>query len=59
LFFIAITVLLGLATLWAAAALYFDVPVPALRIPAAIVYLAAVAAAYFLLRPPGRACWQV
>src|SRR6201999_3632929 len=52
LFFIAITVVLALATLWAATALYFDFPVPALRIPAAIVYLLAVAAVYFLL-PPG------
>jgi hypothetical protein len=49
--FMAIAVVLGLATLWAAAALYFDVPVPALRIPAAIVYLLAVAAAYFLVPP--------
>src|SRR6201999_650730 len=51
LFFIAITVVLGLATLWAAAALYFDFPMQALRIPAAIVYLLAVAAVYFLLPP--------
>jgi hypothetical protein len=49
--FIAITIVLGLAMFWAAAALYFDVPVPALRIPAAIVYLLAVAAAYFLIPP--------
>jgi hypothetical protein len=48
---IAITVLLALATLWAAAALYFDFPVRALRIPATIVYLLAVAVAAFLLPP--------
>jgi hypothetical protein len=57
LFFMAIAAVLGLATLWAAAALYFDVAVPALRIPAAIIYLLAVAAAYFLIPPAWPRVW--
>jgi Domain of unknown function (DUF4105) len=48
---ILITILLGLLTLWATSALYVDVRSPSLRIPAAIVYLLAVAASYFVLRP--------
>ena len=49
--FAIIAVFLGLFSIWAAAALYFDLPVQALRIPAAIVYLLAVLAAYFLVPP--------
>jgi hypothetical protein len=50
---IVITSLLALATLWAVAALYFDVRAPALRMPAAILYLFVVAAAFFGLRSFG------
>ena len=48
---ILVTILLGLCTLWAAAALYFDVRVQSLRIPLAIAYLLAVSVSYFVLRP--------
>ena len=48
---ILITILLGLCTLWAAAALYFDVRVASLRVRSAIAYLLAVAASYFVLHP--------
>jgi hypothetical protein len=37
-------------TVWAAAALYFDLPFPALRAPAAVLYFFAVLAALILLR---------
>ena len=43
---------LALLSLWAAAALYFDFGVPALRIPAAIAYLIAVIVPAFLARKP-------
>ena len=39
-----------LVTLWAAAAIFFDSPITALRLPVAIVYLLVVLAALFLLR---------
>jgi Domain of unknown function (DUF4105) len=39
-----------LLTIWSSAALFFDSPFPALRAPAAIVYLIVVLAALFLLR---------
>jgi hypothetical protein len=44
-----------LFTLWAAAALYFDSPVPSLRAPAAVLYLIAIVAAlwFFRRRPTG------
>jgi hypothetical protein len=48
---IAITSLLALATLWTAAALYFDVRTPALRIPATILYVVLVAVAFFCVPP--------
>ena len=41
---------LALLTAWAAAALYFDVRVPALRVPLAVVYLLAVLAVWILAR---------
>ncbi len=44
------TVIVFVLTAWAAAALYFDLPFPAWRVPAAIVYLIAVMAAMILLR---------
>jgi hypothetical protein len=43
---------LAVLSLWAAAALYFDFGVPALRTPAAIAYLAVVIAPLFLARKP-------
>ncbi len=46
-FTIAINSLLALASLWAAAALYFDVRSPALRLPVAILYLLLVVVAFF------------
>jgi hypothetical protein len=42
-------VVLALLTVWAAAALYFDLPVTWLRLPAAILYLVAVISGAFLL----------
>jgi hypothetical protein len=39
-----------LLTFWSAAALYFDSPVPAFRMPAAIVYLIVILAAMLFLR---------
>jgi len=53
LFALAIIVAL-LLTGWAAAALYFDSPFPALRTPAAVVYLIVVLAALVFLRRGGR-----
>ena len=41
---------LALLTAWAAAALYFDVRIPALRVPLAVVYLLAVLAVWILAR---------
>ena len=46
---ILLVVLLALATLWAASALYFDLRTPWLRVPAAALYLMLDAAAIFLL----------
>ena len=46
---IAIYVLLALATIWATAALYFDVRAASLRIPAAILYLLLVAIIFFAI----------
>lgn len=46
---IAIYTPLALATLWAAAALYFDVRTSALRAPAAILYVLAEGVAFFAL----------
>jgi hypothetical protein len=48
--FIALTVVLVLGTLWATAALYFDVRVPWLRIPLAVAYLACLLAAWIFLK---------
>ncbi len=47
LFFVAV-----LANLWAAAALFFDLPAPALRIPVAILYAIAIGAALIVLKSP-------
>ena len=45
-------VLVFFATVWATAALYFDLPIPSLRTVAAIAYLSAViVATYFARRP--------
>jgi len=49
----AITILIALLlTFWSAAALFFDSPFPALRTPAAIVYVIVVLAALVILRRP-------
>ena len=42
LFFVALGGVLLLLTIWAAAALYFDVPIPSLRIPLSVGYLLAL-----------------
>jgi hypothetical protein len=39
-----------LLTLWSAAALYFDSPIPAMRAPAALIYLVVILAAVVILR---------
>ena len=41
-----------LLTVWSAAALFFDSPFPALRAPAAVVYLVLILAAMMLFPPP-------
>jgi Domain of unknown function (DUF4105) len=43
-------VTLGLLSVWAAAALYFDLPVAGLRLPAAVIYLIGMLSAPWLLR---------
>src|ERR1700735_4811394 len=43
-------VILGLLSVWAAAALYFDLPVAWLRLPAAVIYLIGMLSAPWLLR---------
>jgi len=48
---IAVTLVLALCTLWAAAALYFDVRIAALRISAAILYVALVVGAFVFIEP--------
>jgi hypothetical protein len=40
-----------LLSLWAVLALYFDFPVPSLRIPAAVLYAVAMAAVFFVAHP--------
>ncbi len=50
--FVLLFFVLAFLSLWAAAAVYFDFGVPALRIPAAIAYLIAVTAPTFLARKP-------
>ena len=44
----------GLLTLWACAALYFDLPVPSLRAGAAIAYLLAVSTVLVVFRADWR-----
>jgi hypothetical protein len=46
---------LGLATIWAAGALYFDLPIAWLRIPLALIYGLAMLAALFLVKGRWRA----
>lgn len=48
--FALVTIIALLLTIWAAAALLYDSPFPALRLPAAIVYLIVVLGALVLLR---------
>jgi hypothetical protein len=48
--FAFISIIALLLTVWAAAALYFDWPFPALRTPAAVLYLGAMLAALLFLR---------
>ena len=51
-FTILIDILLELCTIWAAAALYFDLRTPFLRIPGAVVYVAVVAGAFLAMHEP-------
>ena len=51
----AAAVLLVPLTLWAAAALYFDLPIPHARVPAAVVYLVAIAGLLARTRPVWKA----
>jgi hypothetical protein len=46
---------LGLATLWAAAALFFDVRIPWLRLPLAVVYALGMLAVWVWVRRPWKA----
>jgi hypothetical protein len=48
--FALVTIVALLLTIWAAAALFYDSPFPALRMPAAIVYLIVVLGALIFLR---------
>jgi Domain of unknown function (DUF4105) len=48
--FVVATIIAVLATIWAAAALYFDLPFPLLRIPAAVLYIVVIFAGVGLLR---------
>jgi hypothetical protein len=50
--FLLLWLLLGVATLWAAAALYFDVRMPWLRVPLAAAYGLAIVAAWIWVRRP-------
>src|SRR5260370_35255977 len=44
------TIIALLVTVWAAAALHFDLPVPALRTPASVLYLVVTLGALLFLR---------
>jgi len=46
---------LGLATLWSAAALYFDARIPWLRLPLAVVYALGILAVWMFIRRP----WKI
>lgn len=48
-------VVLVIATLWAAGALYFDLPIAWLRVPLALIYVAAMLAALFFVKGAWRA----
>ena len=50
-------VVLAVLTLWAAAALYFDLPIVALRAPAAVLYLLGLLVVFIFVKPRGRAMW--
>src|SRR5580765_4766206 len=54
LLFVALTLLLLPATLWAVAALYFDVRIAWLRVPLAIVYLLAIVAIVIFVKGAGK-----
>jgi len=54
-FRVLIWVVLGLASLWAAAALYFDVRISWLQLPLAMVYAVALVAVWIFLRRPWKA----
>jgi hypothetical protein len=47
---VVLSIVLAVASVWAAAALYFDFPVPGLRVPVAALYVCLMAAALLLLR---------
>jgi hypothetical protein len=49
-FFVFVFLIALLVTLWAVGALYFDSPIPALRAPAAIVYLIVIVGCLLVLR---------